>query len=160
MKEPIPAVILAGGLSRRMGGGNKAQRLLAGETLLTHVLRRLRPQCGVIAINANGEVFAYFNDRVEPENLGQITLANFVNEKGLEAIGSNLFLESTASGAPQVAAPGEEGLGTIRAGFLEESSVDPVREIAELIKAQRGYELNSKVITAADQMLGTTVQVR
>lgn len=113
-----------------------------------------------IAINANGEVFAYFNDRVEPESLGQITLANFVNEKGLEAIGSNLFLESTASGAPQVATPGEDGLGTIRAGFLEESAVDPVREIAELIKAQRGYELNSKVITAADQMLGTTVQVR
>ena len=113
-----------------------------------------------IAINANGEVFAYFNDRVAPESLGQITLANFVNEKGLEAIGSNLFLESSASGAPQVATPGEEGLGTIRAGYLEESAVDPVRVIAELIKAQRGYELNSKVITAADQMLGTTVQVR
>ena len=113
-----------------------------------------------IAINANGEVFAYFNDRVAPESLGQITLANFVNEKGLEAIGSNLFLESSASGAPQVATPGEEGLGTIRAGYLEESSVDPVREITELIKAQRGYELNAKVITAADQMLGTTVQVR
>ncbi|MDF3856310.1 flagellar basal-body rod protein FlgG [Paracoccus sp. P2] len=113
-----------------------------------------------IAINADGQVFAYFDDRVEPENLGQITLANFVNAKGLEAIGSNLFLETAASGAPQVATPGQEGLGTIRAGFLEESAVDPVREIAELIKAQRGYELNSKVITAADQMLGTTVQVR
>ncbi|UXU75110.1 MULTISPECIES: flagellar basal-body rod protein FlgG [unclassified Paracoccus (in: a-proteobacteria)] len=113
-----------------------------------------------IAINANGEVFAYFNDRVEPENLGQITLVNFVNAKGLEAIGGNMFLETPASGAPQVALPGQEGLGTLRAGFLEESAVDPVREIAELIKAQRGYELNSKVITAADQMLGTTVQVR
>ncbi|WP_347266288.1 flagellar basal-body rod protein FlgG [Paracoccus sp. (in: a-proteobacteria)] len=113
-----------------------------------------------ISINAGGEVFAYFSDRVEPENLGQITLATFVNEKGLEATGGNLFLETTASGAPLVAAPGQEGLGTIRAGFLEESAVDPVREIAELIKAQRGYELNSKVITAADQMLATTVQVR
>lgn len=113
-----------------------------------------------IAINANGEVFAYFSDRVEPENLGQITLAGFINEKGLEAIGSNMFLETVASGAPQVTNPGQEGLGTLRAGFLEESAVDPVREIAELIKAQRGYELNSKVITAADQMLGTTVQVR
>nr|WP_010399368.1 flagellar basal-body rod protein FlgG [Paracoccus sp. TRP] len=113
-----------------------------------------------ISINANGEVFAYFSDRVEPENLGQITLASFINEKGLEAIGSNMFLESTASGAPRVASPGQEGLGTIRAGWLEESAVDPVREIAELIKAQRGYELNSKVISAADQMLGTTVQVR
>ena len=113
-----------------------------------------------ISINANGEVFAYFSDRVEPENLGQITLASFINEKGLEAIGSNMFLESTASGTPRVASPGQEGLGTIRAGWLEESAVDPVREIAELIKAQRGYELNSKVISAADQMLGTTVQVR
>lgn len=113
-----------------------------------------------ISINANGDVFAYFDERVEPENLGQITLASFINEKGLEATGSNLFMETVASGPPRVATPGQEGLGTLRGGFLEESSVDPVREIAELIKAQRGYELNSKVITAADQMLGTTVQVR
>ncbi|MDO5611804.1 MAG: flagellar basal-body rod protein FlgG [Paracoccus sp. (in: a-proteobacteria)] len=113
-----------------------------------------------IAINAQGEVYAYFNDQTEPEMLGQITLAGFVNEKGLEAVGSNLFLETMASGPPMVAAPGLEGLGTLRQGYLEESSVDAVREITELIKAQRGYELNSKVITAADQMLGATVQVR
>lgn len=113
-----------------------------------------------ISINAAGEVYAYFSDRVEPENLGQITLADFVNEKGLEAIGSNLFLETEASGNAQVALPGEQGLGTLRSGYLEESSVDPVREITELIKAQRGYEMNSKVITAADQMLGATVQIR
>ncbi len=113
-----------------------------------------------IAINADGEVFAYFNDRVEPENLGQFTLASFVNEKGLEAIGSNMFRESPASGPAQVALPGQEGLGTLRAGYLEESAVDAVREMTELIKAQRGYELNSKVISAADQMLGATVQVR
>lgn len=92
--------------------------------------------------------------------LGQITLAGFTNEKGLEAMGSNLFLETTASGPPQVSAPGENGLGTLRQGYLEESSVDAVREITELIKAQRGYELNAKVITAADEMLGTTAQVR
>ena len=92
--------------------------------------------------------------------LGQLTLAGFTNEKGLEAIGSNLFLETNASGPAQVALPGQEGLGTVRQGYLEESSVDPVREITELIKAQRGYELNAKVITAADQMLGATVQVR
>ncbi|WP_134681245.1 flagellar basal-body rod protein FlgG [Paracoccus ravus] len=113
-----------------------------------------------ISISPSGEVLAHFNDRVEAENLGQITLATFLNEKGLEAIGSNMFLESPASGAAIVAAPGEEGLGTLRAGYLEESSVDPVREITELIKAQRGYEMNSKVITAADQMLSATVQVR
>ena len=113
-----------------------------------------------VAINADGEVYAYFDDRVEPELLGQLTLAGFTNEKGLEAIGSNLFLETNASGPAQVALPGQEGLGTVRQGYLEESSVDPVREITELIKAQRGYELNAKVITAADQMLGATVQVR
>jgi flagellar basal-body rod protein FlgG len=113
-----------------------------------------------ISINAQGEVFAYFNDQVEPAQLGQITLVGFANEAGLEAIGSNLFLETAASGAPFVSPPGNDGLGTLRQGYLEESSVDPVREITELIEAQRGYELNAKVITAADQMLGATTQIR
>lgn len=112
-----------------------------------------------VAINAAGEVYAYFNDRVEPELLGQFTLSRFSNEKGLEAIGSNLFLETGASGAPQIGPPGIDGLGTLRQGYLEDSSVDPVREVTELIKAQRGYELNAKVITAADQMLAATTQV-
>lgn len=113
-----------------------------------------------ISVNQAGEVFAYFTDRVEPELLGQFTLATFANEKGLEAIGGNLFLETTASGPPLVGVPGTEGLGTLRQGYLEESAVDPVREITELIEAQRGYELNAKVITAADQMLGATAQIR
>ena len=113
-----------------------------------------------VTINADGEVYAYFDDQVAPELLGQFSLASFTNEKGLEAIGSNLFLETNASGPALVALPGQEGAGTLRQGYLEESSVDPVREITELIKAQRGYELNAKVITAADQMLGATVQVR
>ncbi len=113
-----------------------------------------------LAINAAGEVYAYFNDRVEPELLGQLTLTGFTNEKGLEAIGSNLFLETAASGPPLVGNPGTDGLGTLRQGYLEESSVDPVKEVTELIKAQRGYELNAKVITAADQMLAATTQVR
>lgn len=113
-----------------------------------------------IAINADGEVFAYFTTQVAPQLLGQFTLAGFTNEKGLEATGSNLFLETEASGPPSVASPGEDGLGTLRQGFLEDSSVDAVREITDLIEAQRGYELNAKVITAADQMLGATTQVR
>lgn len=113
-----------------------------------------------LSINNDGEVWAYFNDTVEPELLGQFTLSRFTNEKGLEAIGSNLFLETEASGAPMTDDPGTEGLGTLRQGYLEESSVDPVREITELIKAQRGYEMNSKVITASDQMLAVTAQVR
>jgi len=113
-----------------------------------------------ISINAEGEIWAYFADRVEPERLGQLTLAGFTNERGLEALGSNLFVETEASGPPVQAVPGEDGLGTVRQGYLEDSSVDPVRELTEMIKAQRGYELNAKVITAADQMLGATTQVR
>lgn len=113
-----------------------------------------------ISVSPDGEVFAYFADRIEPEQLGQLSLAAFTNEKGLEALGSNLFSETNASGPPAVGTPGENGLGFLRHGFLEDSSVDPVREITELIEAQRGYELNAKVITAADQMLGATTQIR
>lgn len=113
-----------------------------------------------VSINANGEVYAYFDGQVEPQQLGQLNLVGFTNEKGLEAIGSNLFLESPASGPPLVGTAGEDGLGMLRQGYLEESSVDAVREVTELIKAQRGYELNAKVITAADQMLSATTQVR
>jgi len=113
-----------------------------------------------IAINAEGEVYVYFLNQVEPQLLGQFTLAGFSNPKGLEAIGSNLFLETPASGPSAVTTPGQDGLGVVRQGFLEDSSVDPVREITELIKAQRGYELNSKVISASDQMLGAMVQIR
>ena len=113
-----------------------------------------------ISINSEGEVYAYFLGNTQPALLGQITLANFTNPKGLEAIGSNLFLESGASGPAAVGVPGEDGLGTLRQGYLEDSSVDPVKEVTDLIEAQRGYELNSKVITASDQMLGSMVQIR
>lgn len=113
-----------------------------------------------ISINASGEVYAHFDDVVDAELLGQITLTNFVNEKGLEALGSNLFAQTEASGPPLTAEPGTDGLGTLRQGYLEESAVDPVREITELIQAQRGYEMNAKVITAADQMMSATTQIR
>ena len=113
-----------------------------------------------VSINADGEVYGYFEGQVQPSLLGQFNLVGFTNEKGLEAMGSNLALESPASGPPIVGSPGQDGLGTLRQGYLEESSVDAVREVTELIKAQRGYELNAKVITAADQMLSATTQVR
>lgn len=113
-----------------------------------------------LSINAEGEVYAYFADQVQPQLLGQLSLTGFTNEKGLEAMGSNLFLETPASGPPLQGTAGQDGLGTLRQGYLEESSVDAVREVTELIKAQRGYELNAKVITAADQMLSATTQLR
>ena len=113
-----------------------------------------------ISINAEGEVYAYFTDRIEPELLGQFTLSGFTNPNGLEAIGSNLYVETPASGPAAVTTPGLDGLGTLRQGYLEDSTVDPVREVTDLIEAQRGYELNSKVISAADQMLGAMVTLR
>lgn len=113
-----------------------------------------------LSINADGEVYAYFADSSQPQLLGQFNMVGFTNPQGLEAMGSNLFIETEASGAPQVTTPGQDGLGTLRQRYLEDSSVDPVREITELIEAQRGYELNAKVITAADQMLAATTQVR
>lgn len=113
-----------------------------------------------LTISADGEVYAYFEGQVQPQLLGQLNLVGFTNEKGLEAMGSNLYRETPASGAPIAGTPGEDGLGTLRQGYLEESTVDAVREVTELIKAQRGYELNAKVITAADQMLAATTQVK
>ncbi|WP_146588180.1 flagellar basal-body rod protein FlgG [Puniceibacterium confluentis] len=113
-----------------------------------------------ISINGSGEVYAYFSGAAEAQLLGQFTMAGFTNAKGLEAIGSNLFTETEASGPALVTTPGLDGLGTLRQGYLEDSSVDAVREVTELIEAQRGYELNAKVISAADQMLGATTQIR
>ncbi|ASP19776.1 flagellar basal body rod protein FlgG [Antarctobacter heliothermus] len=113
-----------------------------------------------ISINADGEVYAYFQNDPEGQLLGQFTLSGFSNPKGLEAIGSNLFVETEASGPALQTTPGQDGLGTVRQGYLEDSSVDAVKEITDLIEAQRGYELNSKVISAADQMMGATAQVR
>lgn len=113
-----------------------------------------------ITINPEGEVYANFANNPQAQLLGQFALATFSNEKGLEAMGSNLYRETEASGAPNVGGPGEDGRGMFRQGYLENSSVDAVREITQLIEAQRGYELNAKVITAADQMLAATTQVR
>jgi flagellar basal-body rod protein FlgG len=113
-----------------------------------------------IAINSDGEIWASFTNQIQPQLLGQLTLTGFTNDKGLEAVGSNLFVETPASGTANLGTPGLDNLGTLRQGYLEESTVDSVREVAELIKAQRGYELNAKVITAADQMLSATTQVR
>ena len=113
-----------------------------------------------ITITPDGEILASFADRVAQESLGRITLATFANDKGLEAIGGNLFRETAASGPPNIGDPGEDGRGSLRQGFLEESAVDAVREITELIEAQRAYEMNAKVLSAADQMMAATVQVR
>ncbi|MEH0076665.1 flagellar basal-body rod protein FlgG [Pannonibacter sp. Pt2] len=93
-------------------------------------------------------------------NLGQIQLARFVNKAGLEAIGDNLFLQTDASGAAQVGNPSEDSFGSLQQNFLEMANVDAVTEIADLISAQRAYEMNSRIIKAADDMYSTTTNLR
>jgi len=95
-----------------------------------------------------------------PTVLGQLTLTRFLNEAGLQPIGDNLFLETPASGPPQDGLAAIDGYGTIQQGSLEQANVDPVIEISNLIAAQRAYEMNSKVITAADEMLKTTANIQ
>jgi flagellar basal-body rod protein FlgG len=92
--------------------------------------------------------------------VGQLELATFTNEAGLSAQGANLFLETPASGTPTTGTPGVNGVGTLTEGYTEASNVDPVSEITALIVAQRAYEMNSKVVTTADNMLQTANQVK
>lgn len=111
-----------------------------------------------ITVNRSGEVYASVAGQQEPELLGQIALAVFPNEAGLEPLGDNLFRETEASGQAEEDFPGAAGRGTIAQGYLESSNVDSVKEITELISAQRAYEMNSKVIQAADDMAGVVSQ--
>ncbi|MGO4526296.1 flagellar basal-body rod protein FlgG [Microvirga sp. 2MCAF35] len=108
-----------------------------------------------VTINESGEVFAKIDGQANPQNLGQLSLANFANDAGLEPIGSNYYRETLASGAPVVGMPSDPGFGKIHQGYLEASNVDPIKEITNLISAQRAFEMNSKVIQAADDMAGT-----
>jgi flagellar basal-body rod protein FlgG len=101
-----------------------------------------------------------FEGEVDTVEVGRIELATFVNPVGLEAIGNNILLETTASGPATIGEPGEENTGTLLQGFLESSNVDPVTEMTTLITAQRAYDLNSKVISASDEMMATVTQLR
>ncbi len=107
-----------------------------------------------IVISKTGEVFARTAGGSTETSIGQISLAGFANPAGLHALGGNLFQVTEASGPATVANPGTSPMGVLEQGYLEESNVDPVQEITELISAQRAYELNSKVIQAADEMAG------
>src|SRR5580693_6714675 len=113
-----------------------------------------------ITINAQGQVSVTVPGSTTPTILGQLTLTRFLNEAGLQPVGDNLFLETPASGPPQDGLASVDGYGTIQQGSLEQANVDPVTEISNLIAAQRAYEMNSKVITAADEMLKTTSNIQ
>lgn len=113
-----------------------------------------------VTISSTGQVQVKLAGDPDPQVVGQIDLATFMNESGLEAQGGNLFLETAASGQPTIAPPGEPGTGTLEQGFVEASNVNPVAEITALITAQRAYEMNSRVVKTADEMLATTSQMR
>ena len=113
-----------------------------------------------IEVSRDGEVTAFFDNATAGQPIGTINLSVFSNEKGLVALGGNLFRETEASGAPITGQAGTDGIGFMRQGYLEDSGVDVVREISDLIEAQRGYELNSKVVTAADEMYSATTRIR
>jgi flagellar basal-body rod protein FlgG len=112
-----------------------------------------------VTISAQGQVQASMPGQTQPQVLGQIQLARFVNKTGLESMGDNMFVETPASGPPVDGTPGVDGYGNLLQAYLEEGNVNAVTEISSLIAAQRAYEMNSKVITAADQMLSSTANI-
>ena len=113
-----------------------------------------------VTISKSGQVQVTTQGQTAPQTVGQLELATFFNEAGLEAIGDNLLLETAASGAATIGAPNEPGYGHLLQGYTEASNVDAVSEITNLIVAQRAYEMNSKVITTADEMLSVSAQVK
>ena len=113
-----------------------------------------------ITINATGQVQATIAGQTTPTLIGQIQLASFPNDAGLDAQGDNLFLQTAASGNAVTGAPGSTGFGSIEQGFVESSNVNVVSEITNLITAQRAYEMNSKVITTSDDMMQTLTNLR
>jgi len=113
-----------------------------------------------ITVNESGQVFAKVSGTTNPVQVGQVELATFANNAGLEAIGDNLLLETPASGVPVTGAPSALGFGSLTQGSLESSNVNIVSEITDLISAQRAYEMNSKVIQTSDQMLNAMNQMK
>lgn len=113
-----------------------------------------------VTISKTGQVQVTTAGTPKPAVVGQLEIATFFNDAGLEAVGDNLLLETAASGSATTGSPGDTGLGQLLQGYTESSNVDAVAEISALIVAQRAYEMNSKVITTADQMLSVTASVK
>ena len=133
---------------------NGNNELTTAEGFLIEPAITLPAETVEFSIGVDGIVTAIVSGNTTPQNIGQMTLANFVNPEGLLATGQNLFTETAASGAPIVANPGEAGLGGVQQKMLEASNVNSVEELVNMITTQRAYEINSKVISTADEMLG------
>ncbi len=118
------------------------------------------PDATNFTVNNEGLVQVMLPGQSAPQDIGQIQLSRFVNKSGLQSIGENLFVETEASGTPVTDDPGNEGFGTLIQRHLEQGNVNAVTEISDLIAAQRAYEMNAKVITAAEEMLQATTNMR
>ncbi|HMB70816.1 MAG TPA: flagellar basal-body rod protein FlgG [bacterium] len=112
-----------------------------------------------LTVSPDGALMARFVDSNLPEDIGQIELARFLNPAGLESLGRNMFAPTAASGEPRFGLPGTQGFGSVLSGFLEGSNVEVVEEMVSLITAQRAYEINSRSIQTADQMLSAATQL-
>ncbi|NQV47698.1 MAG: flagellar basal-body rod protein FlgG [Rhodospirillaceae bacterium] len=141
-------------------------QLNADGEIVTHDGYKLQPSISVpntaidVTINSSGEVLAKIEGKVALQNVGQIKVAVFANDAGLQAEGNNLYVPTPASGQASTGTPGSTGYGSILQGFLETSNVNAVEEISNLISAQRAYEMNSKVIQTSDEMMGTVANMR
>jgi flagellar basal-body rod protein FlgG len=134
-------------------------RVVTAEGNLVQPTITIPPNSTGLTVNAQGQVSVTLPGSTTSSILGQLQLTTFINDAGLQAQGNNLFVATPASGQPQNNTPGLNNAGTLLQGSLEQSNVEAVTEISNLIEAQRAYEMNSKVITAADQMLQTTAQL-
>jgi flagellar basal-body rod protein FlgG len=134
-------------------------RIVTAEGNLVQPTITIPPNSTGVTINQQGQLSVTLPGSTSSSILGQFTLSTFINDAGLQANGDNLFVQTPASGTAQDNTPGVNGAGTLLQGSLEQSNVSAVTEISNLIAAQRAYEMNSKVITAADEMLQTTSQL-
>lgn len=134
---------------------NENRQLVSPDGYLVNPAVVVPPNAVDVIINESGQIYAKIDSEVAPIQIGQMQLANFANESGLEPLGGNLYRETLSSGVPVTGFAGDVGYGKLHQRYLENSNVDPVKEITELISAQRSYEMNSKVIQAADEMAST-----
>jgi flagellar basal-body rod protein FlgG len=134
-------------------------RVVTPEGYLLEPQMTIPPTATGVTINQAGQVSVSLPNQTNPQEVGQIQLARFVNKNGLQPIGDNLFLETASSGTPQLSNPGIDGAGNLLQRNLETANVNAVTEISDLIAAQRAYSMNAKVVSAADEMLQATAQM-
>jgi len=169
--QSLDVAIVGQGFLQVEGPNNRAAYTRAGqlqinaEGRLTNAQgQRLQPEITIpgnataVTIAENGMVSATVAGSATPTELGQLRLTNFINPTGLLALGDNLYQETTASGAPIEGIPGTDGMGKLKQGALEGSNVQVVEEMVDMIAAQRTYEMNTKVLSAADAMLQNLAQ--